>query len=155
MCLGTKYPEAIPLKDVRAETVAEGLVEVFSRTRIPLRILTDNGPQFVSSLNKRLCEKLGIERALTSPYHPESNGCLERWHATLVRMLRKSIEKKQDWAGMLKYALFACRSMPHANTGYSPFKLIYGEDKRSPLDVLRESLEEVSEGKQVKVCEWV
>ena len=132
MCLGTKYPEAIPLKDVKAEMVAEGLVEVFSRTGISLRILTDNVPQFVSSLKKRLCEKFGIERSLTSLYHPESNGCLERWHATLVGMLRKSIEKKQDWAGMLTYALFACRLMPHANTGSSPFKLFDGKDNRVP-----------------------
>ena len=35
MCLAHKYPEAIPVKDIRAETIAEGMLEIFSRIGIP------------------------------------------------------------------------------------------------------------------------
>ena len=59
--LATRYPEAIPLKDIWAETVAEGMVEVFSRSGIRRQLLTDQGSQFVGQLTTQLCIKLNIE----------------------------------------------------------------------------------------------
>ena len=49
-CLATKFPHATPLKDIRAETVAEAMVQLFMEQGIPLQILTDKGTQFVSAL---------------------------------------------------------------------------------------------------------
>lgn len=115
--------------------MAEGL---FSRTGIPSQILTDQGSVFTSKLVKQLCDILGIKHIRSSPYHPESNGCLERWHATLKSALRKYPEKYTDWDRLLKYILFACRAAPHANTGYSPFELLFGMQLRGPLDVVHE-----------------
>ena len=60
MCLGSKYPEAIPLKRVDVEPVAEGMIEVFSRTGIPRELLTDQGSVFTGKLMKELCSALGI-----------------------------------------------------------------------------------------------
>ena len=94
ICLASRYPEAIPLKDVRAETVAEGMLEIFSTTGVPRQILTDQGSQFVGQLVKQLCVKLNVDKLQTTPYHPQSNGCLERWHGTLVSMLVKSLQDK-------------------------------------------------------------
>ena len=138
ICLASKYPEAIPLKRVDVESVAEGLCEVFSRTGIPAHILTDQGSVFTSKLVKQLCQTLGIKHVKSSPYHPESNGCLERWHSTLKATLRKHQEKYSNWDKLLKYILFACRSAPHANTGYSPFELVFGRQLRGPLDVVHD-----------------
>ena len=135
ICLASKYPEAIPLKRVDVESVAEGLCEVFSRTGIPSQILTDQGSVFTSKLLKQLCGILGIKHIKSSPYHPESKGCLERWHATLNR---KYPEKYSDWDRLVKYILFACRAAPHANTGYSPFELVFGRQLRGPLDIVHE-----------------
>ena len=87
ICLASKYPEAILLKDVRAETVAEGMAEVFSRIGVPRQLLTDQGSQFVGKMVQQLCRKLNIEKLQTTPYHPQSNVCLERWHGTVVPML--------------------------------------------------------------------
>ena len=47
MCYASKYPEAIPLKRVTAEVVAEAMLEVFSRTGLPEHILTDQGSVFL------------------------------------------------------------------------------------------------------------
>ena len=91
ICLASKYPDVVPIRDISAATVAEGLIEIFSRTGIPRVLLSDQGTQFVSSLVKALCDRLGISRITTSTYHPQSNGCLERLHGTLVPMIRKSI----------------------------------------------------------------
>ena len=123
LCLVSKYPEAIPLKDIRAETVAEGMLEIFSRTRIPKKLLTDQGQQFIGKLNKQLCQRLQIQKLRTSAYHPQTNGCLERWHGTLVPMIKKSIVNKFDWDKQVKLALCAYRCAPHSNTGFSPFEI--------------------------------
>jgi len=57
-------------------------------------------------------------------------------------MVRKVAKKDgKDWDRLLPYLLFAYRGVPQASTGFSPFELLYGQDVRGPLDVLRESLE--------------
>ncbi len=116
------------------ESVAEGLREIFSRTGIPSQILTDQGSVFT----QQLCSLLDIKHIKSSPYHPESNGCLVRWHATLKSVLRKYPEKYTDWDRLIKYVMFACRAAPHANTGYSPFELVFGRQLRGPLDIMHE-----------------
>ena len=47
VCLASKYSDVIPLRDMSAASVAEGLVEVFSRTGLPRVLLSDQGSQFV------------------------------------------------------------------------------------------------------------
>ena len=68
ICMATRWPEAIPLKTVTARAVANGMVEMFARTGLPLQLLTDQGSQFVGSLVKRLCKDLSIEKLQTAPY---------------------------------------------------------------------------------------
>ena len=75
--LASRFPEAIALKDVRAETVAESMIEIFSRTGVPRQLLTDQGSQFVAKLVKQLCTKVNIDKLQTTPYHPQSNGCIQ------------------------------------------------------------------------------
>ena len=131
MCYASKYLEAIPLKRVDAQSVAEGMVEVYSRTGLPTEILTDQGTVFMSALHKQLCDILEIKRIRTSPYHPESDGMLERWHASMKSMIKKTELDHRNWDKCLKYLLFAYRSTPHSVTGFSPFELIYGRDVRA------------------------
>ena len=154
ICLASKYSEAIPLKRVDVESVAEGLCEIFSRTGIPPQILTDQGSVFTSKLMKQLCHILDIKHIKSSPYHPESNGCLEHWHATLKAVLRKYPERHKDWDRLIKYVLFACRAAPHANTGYSPFELVFGRQLRGPLDVVHEGWL-AGDLPQTNAVEWI
>ena len=137
-CYASKYPEAIPLKRVDAQSVAEGMVEVYSRTGLSTEILTDQGTVFMSALHKQLCDVLEIKRIRTSPYQPESDGMLERWHASMKSMIKKTEPDHRDWDKCLKYLLFAYRSTPHSGTGFSPFELIYGRDVRGPLELLKD-----------------
>ena len=87
--MASKWPEAIPLRSITARAVAQGMVEVFSRTGIPLQLLTDQGSQFIGSLVSHLCRDLNIDKVKTTPYHPETNGVVERMHGTLGAMLTK------------------------------------------------------------------
>ena len=82
---------------------------------------------------------LGVKAIRTSPYHPQTDGLVERFNQTLKEMLRKSAaEDGKDWDKLIPYVLFAYREVPQESTGYSPFELLYGRDVRGPLDVLKE-----------------
>ena len=70
----TRYPEAVPLKNIDTETVAEALVDIFSRLGIPEDILSDLGTQFVSDCMKEVAHLLSIKQLTTTPYHPMCNG---------------------------------------------------------------------------------
>lgn len=138
MCLGTRYPFAIPLKRIDARTVAEGLMEVFSYTGIPVELLHDQGQVFVGKVTSTLCSLLNIKQLRTTAYHPQTNGILERWHGCLKNMLRKHEEGPREWDRLLKYCLLAYRATPHAATLFSPYELVHGRQLRGPLQALKE-----------------
>ena len=74
----TRYPEAILLKTIDAEKIAEELVHFFSRVGIPKEILTDQGPNFQSQLLGELYRLLHVEALRTSPYHHQTDGLVEQ-----------------------------------------------------------------------------
>eukprot|EP00731_Ephydatia_muelleri_P022289 Em0014g880a len=138
----TRYPEAIPLRSVDAEHVAEQLVQVFSRVGIPQEIMSDQGSNFMSALLAEMYGLLKIQRLRTTPYHSQCNGLVERFNQTLKSMLRRSATKDgKDWDKLLPYLLFAYREVLQESTGFSPFELLYGRRVRGPLDVLKETWE--------------
>ena len=138
----TRYPEAFPLRSISAETVAEHLMQLFSRVGIPKEILSDQGTNFMSQLLRELYNLLNINQIRTSPYHPQTDGLVERFNKTLKAMLRKLVSKEgKNWDVLLPYVLFAYREVPQSSTGFSPFELLYGREVRGPLDVLKEEWE--------------
>ena len=137
MCLGTRYPYAIPLKKVDAITVAEGIMEVIAHTGIAMVLLSDQGSVFIGKVNSELCRLLNIEKLKTTAYHPQTNGVLERWHSCLKGMLRKVEGGKEEWDRLLKYCLLAYRATPHAATGFSPYELVHGRNLKGPLEAMK------------------
>ena len=139
----TRYPEDIALRSTDAEHVAEELVKILSRVGLPREILTDQGANFMSQLLSRVHEFLRIKPIRTSPYHPQTDGLVERFNQTLKAMIRKmTYSEGRSWDQLLPYVLFSYREVPQASTGFSPFELLYGRKVRGPLDVLRETWEE-------------
>ena len=135
-CMATRWPEAVPLRTVTATEVAEALVSILCRTGIPQRILTDQGSVFTGRLMKDVCEVLGCEHITTSPYRPQGNGVVERFHGTLKPMLAKAKDQGVDWSRFLPLALFAIRQVPNRDTGFSPHQLAFGRKLRGPLDLI-------------------
>ena len=141
MLLGTRRLY-IPLRSIEAERIAEELIKIFSRVGIPKEILTDQGSNFTSRLLAEVYRMLHIQAIRTSPYHPQTDGLVERFNQTLKLLLRKTATiEGQDWDKLLPYLLFAYREVPQASTGFSPFELLYGKPVRGPLDVIREGWE--------------
>jgi len=134
----TRYPEAFPLKDMEATSVATALIELFSRVGFPRVILTDKGTNVTNTLLKQLYELLGIRGVTTTPYHPQANGKVERFNGTLKSMLRKfCTDNRNEWDEMLPYLLFAYREVPHEETGFAPFEMLYGWPVRGPMQILQ------------------
>ena len=105
MCLYTKFPAAIPLKRVDNESVLDAMFEIFSTFGLPEELLTDQGSVFTSKLTKAMCDAFGIHKLQTSPYHPQSDGALERWHACLKGMIKRSQCDIKTWDKQLKYRI--------------------------------------------------
>ena len=140
MDYATRYPEAVPLRRIDVETVAEALCVVFTRFGIPTEILTDQGSQFTSGIMQQVLQLLEVTHIRTSPYHPQTDGMVERFHATMKAMLLKKDNPSKEWDRLLPYICFAYRSVPHDVTGYSPFALMFGREVQSPLTLLRRQL---------------
>ena len=135
------------MRNIDAEHVAEELVKVFARVGIPSEILTDQRTNFMSKLLSDVYNLLLVKAIRTSPYHPQTDGLVERFNQTLKAMLRKVADDEgKDWDKLLSYILFAYREVPQASTGFSPFELVYRRPVRGPLDVLRETWEANTSG---------
>ena len=126
--------------------MAEALCEVFTRLGLPEEILSDQGSNFMSTLMKKVTELLQIHHLKTSPYHPQTDGMLERFHGTLKGMMRKTSTASKDWDEYLPYVCFAIRDSVHAATGFTPFQLLFGRDVRGPLSLLKHQLTENTTG---------
>ncbi|KAL8570939.1 hypothetical protein ACOMHN_023611 [Nucella lapillus] len=147
----TRYPEAVALKRIETEVVAEGLVEVFSRVGVPSEVLSDRGSQFTSGVMREVSRLLGVTQLYTTPYHPQSNGLVERFNGTLKGMLKKLCEERpSDWDRYIPAALFAYREAPQESTGFSPFELLYGRTVKGPVSILKELWSKEQETEEVK-----
>lgn len=92
----TKWPEAVPLKNKRADTVARFLVEqVLSCHGMSLELHIDQGRNFKPRLFYQLASLLGIKKTCTTPLHPQWDGQVERQHRTILDYLAKFISKNQ------------------------------------------------------------
>ena len=132
----TKWPEVFATKDQTALTIAQLLVEhVIVRHGVPAELLSDRGAAFLSGLMQEVYSLMGIHKANTTAYHPQTDGLVERFNRTLIDMLAKTVEPGgRDWDTRLPYVLFAYRASLQQSTAESPFFLLYGRDPRLPTE---------------------
>ena len=87
----TRYPEAVPLRNISAKSVAQALFQMISCVGIPKEILTDQGTSFMSRTLQELYELLGIQSIKTGMYHPQMDGLVDHFNRTLKSMTRKFV----------------------------------------------------------------
>ncbi|GBM15589.1 Transposon Ty3-I Gag-Pol polyprotein [Araneus ventricosus] len=134
----TKWPEAIPIPDQEASTVAEELVRAWiSRYGVPMILHSDQGTNFNSALFTELCKLLGILKTRTTALQPESDGMVERFNRTILNHLSLFVSKNQtDCDTHLPLFLLAYKSADHEASGCTPADMLFGRTLRLPCDIL-------------------
>ena len=143
----TKWPEAKAVARDTAEEAAKFLYEdIICRHGCPHTIISDRGTHFKNKLIESLMQRFDIEHKLSTSYHPQTNGLVERFNKTLCEALAK-LSTDKDWDEKIPSVLFAYRNKVQSSTKVKPFYLVYGRKAR----FLNEEL--VEEDRLVEIME--
>ena len=132
----SKWPEVQIMSTTTTDKTIGALRDIFARFGIPHHLVSDNGPQFTSEEFQKFLASNGIKHIRCSPYHPASNGAVERLVQTVKRALRASREAGLSLEQSLAAFLLQYRTTPHATTGAAPCHLMFGRDLRTRLHLL-------------------
>ena len=133
----TRWQDALPLPDATAPVVAEVLdSRVFCYFGLPEELHIYRGSQFEGDLITELCYWWRITKTRTTPYHPQSNGVVERGNRTLGDALRcmllSSADNHDNWDCLLPHIMRAFRATPHSKTDETANFLMMGRECRLP-----------------------
>jgi transposase InsO family protein len=134
----TKARHLVPCQStVDAKELADLFVQhIFRLHGLPQTIVPDQGPQFAAGFWERICDRLGIDRRLSTAFHPQTDGQTERINAVMEQYLRAYVSYLQeDWADWLPLAEFAANNQASEATGVSPFFGMYGMDPPCQFDL--------------------
>ena len=135
MDLFSGWVESIPLRSKEANEVREVFhKELIPRYGAPTSILSDRGLEFKNDTLRPYLEGLGTKVKYTTPYHPETNGSIERYHRSLKEILGKLVNSTpSNWLEKLPAALWAHRISESSTSGFSPYFLMYNRDPPIPF----------------------
>ena len=118
---------ALPKLPSASETGNLLVQHVFRIHGIPSDIVSDRGPQFTSQVWKAFCTALGATVSLSSGFHPQTNGQVERWNQELETTLRCLASSQQSsWSSQLVWAEYAHNSSTSTATGHVPLPVFPG-----------------------------
>lgn len=133
----SKFAQPVPFTATSSVHVAEALLQIFSMLGLPYKITTDSDTKFDNEMIKEICALHKIDIHFTTPYNPNSNSPIERFHSTIGEIIRaQSIQKKEDISYFMRYALIAYNNSIHSTTGYTPHELLFCHtSSRNPLEL--------------------
>ena len=100
----------------------------------------DNDTQFSDQSFQSSIAKLGTKQHFTSIEHPQTNGQAKTANRVILRGLKRRLgEAKRGWVEELHNILWAYQTTPHSTTGETPFRLTYGTEAISPVEILEPS----------------
>ena len=141
----TRWPEVVILKTTTSAVTISHLKRIFSAQGIPMTVVSDNGPQFVSEEFEAFLRDYGINHRKVTPYWPQAKAQVERFNRTLETAIRGAHVEGKDWRKELYTFLLNYRATPHATTIVSPALLHLGREIRTKVPQLEvpvsESLE--------------
>jgi transposase InsO family protein len=115
----TRWAEALPLKGIAAADCAEVFIAVWvARYGVPSVVTSDRGVQFTSAFWAATMARLGVKHKLTTAFHPQANGAVERFHRRLKDSLRARLASN-DWPQHLPWVMLCLRAAPREDSGLS------------------------------------
>ncbi|XP_015060327.1 uncharacterized protein LOC107006233 [Solanum pennellii] len=131
----SKWPEAIALKEVKKESVANFILANHLSLWNPFYIITDNGKPFDNKLMNKICDLFGSKQRKSSIYHAAANGLAEAFNKTLCNLLKKLVSKsKRDWHEKMEEDLWEYRTIYRTPTQATPYSLAFGVEVVLPLE---------------------
>ena len=110
--------------------------KLYTRFSLFNKVISDQGPQFTTQFQRELRRILGYKLALSSTYHPQTDGETERVNQELETCLRIFCRTNpSDWAKQIPMAEFIHNIWPHSTTRKSPFYLIMGYKPQALPDI--------------------
>jgi transposase InsO family protein len=132
----TRWVKAVPLKNMEADTEAEQFITCWvARFGVPANVTSDRGPQFTSATWSGLCRQLGTRHILTTAYHPQANGMVERVH----RQIKDALPARgagAAWQSHLPWILLGLRAAPKEDLGISLAEMVLGVPVQLPGELL-------------------
>ena len=125
----SRWPAAYPIPNINAETVVDTLTHGWISTYgVPEVITTDRGSQFSSQIFTQLLKTWGIRHIMTTAYHPEANGMVERLHRRLKEsLIALGRGERLQWFWRLPMTMLTLRTTVKPDIGASPSDLVFGE----------------------------
>jgi transposase InsO family protein len=130
----TKYAEAVPIPDATTEACARAYATQIVPRHGPSAILvTDQGPNFMSTFFRETCKILGVKHLHTTAYHPQANGNIEKFHRKLNSCLQYYVNASgTNWDTLLPFYLMAYNVTPHSSTSYSAYYMLHEREITLP-----------------------
>lgn len=127
----SRWPEAVPMKEMTANTVARHFfTDWIARYGSPKTITTDQGSQFESVLFAAMTQLVGTKRIRTTAYHPAANGLVERWHRALKAAIM--CHHTTAWVAILPTVLLGLRTCFKEDLKGSTAEYMFGTTLRIP-----------------------
>ena len=122
----------------RAPKIAEIFFkEIVMKFGIPKKIVSDRDAQFTSIFWRNIFKMTGTELAMSTAYHPQTDGQTERVNQVVEQILRNYINYRQDdWDIFLPAVAYAINTAENQSTGFTPYQMIYGVNTKGPIDFI-------------------
>ncbi|CAB0039001.1 unnamed protein product [Trichogramma brassicae] len=139
-CNLTKYSEAIPLPDVKADMIASAFAKDFiCRFGCPETLRTDMGQNLIGKVFSTPAKLFKIRQIHSTAYRPQNQGSLERSHHSLIEYLKMYINDR-DWDTWIRYAIFSYNTSTHTAYGFTPHELVFARRARVPSEFANKTI---------------
>ena len=146
----SKWPEIFEMASTTSGSTIAMLRRVFAAYGLPEHLVSDNGPQFTSTEFREFLRSNRVKHIQTAPYHPASNGAVERLVQTFKQAMKAGEQDGFTLQHQLQNFLITYCSTPHATTGQSLASLFLGRPLCTRFDLLRPMVGERVRGEQAR-----
>lgn len=137
----SKYVISKAVPDDSARTAADFLIDVSLEFGSPHQLQTDRGTHFTSSMFEEIVKRLGCVHTVSTPYHPQAQGVVERFNSTFKQQLAKyTNEHFDDWDTYLPAIISSYNSAIHQVTQFTPFQIFHKRQAISIFDPVKRQI---------------
>jgi hypothetical protein len=143
----SKWIEAKPLATITSVTIQKFFWQnIVCRFGVPKAITVDNGIQFDAETFKEFCGQIGTKIHFASVRHLESNGLVKRANDIIMMRIMKSIfnQPRGKWPDELIKVVWSHNTTSSRSTGFTPFKLLFGDEAITPEEAKAGSIRTVA-----------